>query len=140
MPISLSLYVYIAHSHTQVLHHHRCCLFFRTDDLVPQHLVSERTAVEATSYEEASVSPASATWHLAMESEMHSIRANKTWDLVELPKNRRALPCKWVYRLKETSDSTNSKYKEGLVAKGFRQEYGVDFNEIFLLVVKMTTL
>ena len=71
---------------------------------------------------------------------MHSIRANKTWDLVELPKNRRVFPCKWVYRLKETSDSTNPKYKARLVAKGFRQEYGVNFNEIFSPVMKMTTL
>ena len=71
---------------------------------------------------------------------MHSIRANKTWDLVDLPKNRHALPCKWVYRLKETSKSTTLKYKARLVAKGFRQEYGVDFDEIFSPVVKMTTL
>ena len=46
----------------------------------------------------------------------------------------------WVYRLKETSDSTNLKYKARLVAKGFRQEYGVDFDEIFSSVVKMTTI
>ena len=59
-------------------------------------------AGELMSYEEASAYTDSATWHLAMESEMHSIYANKTWDLVELPKNRRGLPCKWVYRLKET--------------------------------------
>ena len=71
---------------------------------------------------------------------MHSIRANKTWDLVDLPNNRRALPCKWVYRLKETSESTTPKYKARLVAKGFLQEYGVDFDEIFSPVVKMTTL
>ena len=71
---------------------------------------------------------------------MYSIRANKTWDLVKLPKNRRALPCKWVYQLKETSDSTNPKYKATLVAKGFRQDYGVDFDEIFSPVVKMKTL
>ena len=71
---------------------------------------------------------------------MHSIRANNTWDLVELPKSRRALPCKWVYRLKEPSDSTNPKYKARLVAKGFRREYGIDFDEIFSPVVKMTTL
>ena len=75
-----------------------------------------------------------------MESEIHSIRANKTWDLVELPENRRALPCKWVYRRKETSDSTNLKYKAKLVAKGFRQEYGIDFNKKISPVVKMTTL
>ena len=71
---------------------------------------------------------------------MHSIPANKAWNLVELPKNRHALPCKWVYRLKETSGSTNPKYKARLVAKGFRQEYSVDFDEIFSPVVKMTTL
>ena len=87
------------------------------------------------SYEEASTSADSATWHLAMESEMNSIRANKTWDLVDLPKNRRALPCKWVYRFKETSGSTTPKFKVRLVAKGFRQEYGVDLNKIFSRVV-----
>ena len=92
-------------------------------------------AGEPTSYEEASAAADSATWHLEMESEMHSIHANKTWDLVY----RRALPCKWVYRLKETSDSTTPKYKASLVAKGFRQEY-VNFDEIFSPVVKMTTL
>ena len=41
-------------------------------------------AGEPTSYEEASTSADSATWHLAMESEMHSIRANKTWEMVPL--------------------------------------------------------
>ena len=75
-----------------------------------------------------------------MESEMNSIRGNKTWDLVELRKSQCALPCKWVYRLKETFDLKNPKYKARLVAKGFRQEYVVDFDEIFSLVVKMTTL
>ena len=60
--------------------------------------------------------------------------------MVELSKNQCALPCKWVYRLKETSDSTTLKYKARLVAKGFRQQYVVDFDEIFSPVVKMTTL
>jgi ATP-binding cassette subfamily B (MDR/TAP) protein 1 len=71
---------------------------------------------------------------------MNSIRANGTWDLVELPRNRKALPCKWVYRLKQVSDSSDPKYKARIVAKGFRQEHGVDFDEIFCPVVKMSTL
>ena len=75
-----------------------------------------------------------------MESEMNSIHANGRWDLVELPKNRKALPCRWVYRLKQTTDSPRPKYKARIVAKGFRQEYGVDFDEVFSPVVKMTTL
>jgi hypothetical protein len=66
-----------------------------------------------------------------MESEMNSIRTNETWDLVELPENRKALPCKWVFRLKQVSDSSDPKYKARIVAKGFRQEHGVDFDEIF---------
>ena len=59
---------------------------------------------EPKSYKEASASADSATLHLAMELETNSIRANKTSDLIELLKNRHFLPCKWVYRLKETSD------------------------------------
>ena len=74
------------------------------------------------SYEEASAAADSATWHLAMESEMHSICTNKTWDLVDLPKNRRALPCKWVYRLKETSKSTTPKYKTAFLHDDLKEE------------------
>ena len=75
-----------------------------------------------------------------MELEMNPNRQNQSWDLVELPKNRHVLLCKWVYRLKETLDSASPKYKAKLVGKGFRQEYGVDFDEVISLVVKMMTL
>jgi hypothetical protein len=57
-------------------------------------------AGEPTTYREAVQGTDAASWRLAMESEMNSIRANGTWDLVELPRNRKALPCKWVFRLK----------------------------------------
>jgi hypothetical protein len=61
--------------------------------------------------------------------------------LVELLRNRKALPCKWVYRLKQLSDHSSSpKYKARIVANGFRQEYGVHFDEVFSPIVKMTTL
>jgi hypothetical protein len=66
---------------------------------------------------------------------MNSIRANRTWDLVELPQNRKALPCKWVFRLKKVSDSSSPKYKVLIVVKGFRQEHSVDFDEVFSPVV-----
>ena len=38
------------------------------------------------------------------------------------------------------SDSTTSKYKDRLVAKSFHHQYGIDFDEIFSIVVKITTL
>ena len=50
------------------------------------------------------------------------------------------LPCRWVYYLKQTIDSPSPKYKSRIVTKGFRQKYGVDFDEVFLSVVKMTVL
>jgi hypothetical protein len=75
-----------------------------------------------------------ASWRLAMESKMDSIRVNGTWDLVKLPRNRKSLPCKWVYRLKQVPDSSGPKYKARIVAKGFRQEYSVDFDEVFLIL------
>ena len=74
-----------------------------------------------------------------MESEMDSLRKNDTWDLVSLPREKHALLCKWVYKLKVTGDAV-SKYKARSVAKGFKQENGVDFDEIFSPVMKMTTL
>jgi hypothetical protein len=68
-------------------------------------------ASEPTTYREAIKGTDAAIWRLAMESEMNSIRANGTWDLVELLRNQKALPCKWVFRLKQVSDSSDPKYK-----------------------------
>jgi hypothetical protein len=73
-------------------------------------------AGEPTTYREAIQATDAASWRLPMESEMNSIRANGTWDLVELPRNRKALPCKWVYRVKKVSDSSDPKYKARIVA------------------------
>ena len=76
-----------------------------------------------------------------MKNELSSIEKNKTWDLVQLPSlNKKVLPCKWVYKYKYVTGDTTPKFKARLVAKGFKHEYGIDFEEIFLPVVKMTTL
>ena len=64
---------------------------------------------------------------------------NKTWDLFSLPHAKKALPCKWVYKMKVTGDHM-PKFKARLFAKGSKQEKGVYFDEIFSLIVKMTTL
>ena len=65
---------------------------------------------------------------------------NMTWDLVALPKGKKALPCKWVYKLNSIPGHPKPAYKARLVVKGFKQEHGVDFDEVFSPVVKMTTL
>ena len=74
-----------------------------------------------------------------MKEEMDSLLKNKIWDLVPLPEGKRALPKKWVYRLKE-EDGGKKRYKARLVVKGFAQKKGIDFDEIFFPVVKMTSI
>ena len=71
---------------------------------------------------------------------MDSLLENKTWELVKLPKGRRALQNKWVYIIKHEGEGENKRYKARLVVKGFAQKEGIDFNEIFSPVVKMSSI
>ena len=55
-----------------------------------------------------------------MEEEMQSLHKNLTWELVELPKGKRAIGCKLVYKKKESiSEKEGAKFKARLVAKGY---------------------
>ncbi len=94
---------------------------------------------EPESYKEALQVEASDKWKLAMDDEMDSLSSNRTWDLVPLPKGKRALHNKWVYRLKLEPDGSE-RFKARLVVKGFQQKEGIDFDEIFSPVVKMSTI
>ena len=81
------------------------------------------------------------SWLVAMEEEMQSLHKNKTWEVVPLPVGKTAIGCKWVYKRKEDhTKSCGIRYKSRLVAKGFAQKEGVDYNEIFSPVVKHTSI
>ena len=95
---------------------------------------------EPSCYQEAMLRDDKLKWERAMQSELDSLHKNATWDLVQLSDGKKALPCKWVYKLKVTDSESKPKYKARLVAKGFKQQKGIDFEEIFSLVVKLTTL
>ena len=45
----------------------------------------------------------------AMNEEMAALDANKTWDLVPLPKDKKAIGCKWVYKIKHNADGSVSR-------------------------------
>ena len=89
---------------------------------------------EPTNYEEAMMSPDSVKWLEAMKSEMGSMYENKVWTLIDLPNDQRAIEIKWIFKRKTDADSSVTIYKARIVAKGFRQVQGVDYDESFSLV------
>ena len=75
-----------------------------------------------------------------MQEEVKSLLENHTYDLVKLPQGKKALRNKWVYRLKTENNSSQLRYKARLVVKGFNKKKGIDFEEIFSPVVKMSSI
>ena len=61
-------------------------------------------------------------------------------ELVKLPKGRKTLQNKWVYKIKDEGEGKKGRYTTRLVVKGFAQKEGIDFNEIFSPVVKMSSI
>lgn len=73
---------------------------------------------EPSCFQEACQDEHSKEWQKAMEDEMDSLQENRTWELVKLPKKRKALRNKWVYKIKHEGDE-KKRYKARLVVKGF---------------------
>ena len=97
-------------------------------------------ADEPTSYKEATSSSDKSKWKKAMESEMKSLKENNVWDLVELPPGRKPVGSKWVYKVKTGADGKVERYKARLVAQGYTQKYGTDYDETFCPVVRQESL
>ena len=76
----------------------------------------------------------------AMDEEYLSLMVNDTWDLVPLPKGRKIVRCKWIYRTKYASYGSVGRLMERLVAKHFSQVEGIDYNETFSPVAKMNSI
>ena len=97
-------------------------------------------AGEPESYQEAVESEQKEKWLVAMQEEMDALQKNHTYDLVLLSNGMKALKNKWVFRLKTQEYCSQPKYKARLVVKGFGQKKGIDFEEIFSPVVKMSSI
>ncbi|KAL2225521.1 UNVERIFIED_CONTAM: Retrovirus-related Pol polyprotein from transposon RE1 [Sesamum indicum] len=92
---------------------------------------------EPRSFAEAVQSP---EWRAAMDTEIRALETNHTWKLTPLPAGKRAIGCKWVFKVKLRTDGSVERYKARLVAKGYNQIEGIDYTESFSPVAKTVTV
>ena len=106
-------------------------------DSFASFLSSVHCLSEPLSYKEAVLDP---LWQQAMVEELSALHQTDTWSLVPLPAGKRAIGSRWVYKIKTRSDGSIERYKARLVAQGFSQQYGMDYDETFAPVAKLTTI
>jgi Reverse transcriptase (RNA-dependent DNA polymerase) len=79
-------------------------------------------------------------WAIAVVDEWLSIQANNTWELVDKKPWMKVIPCKWVFVVKVDEKNIPTRFKARLVAGGHRQVEGIDYDETYAPVSRMTTL
>ena len=72
--------------------------------------------------------------------EVNALEKNETWLVTKPPTGKKVVNCKWNFTMKYNSDGNVNRFKARLVARGFTQSYGIDYQEMFALVVKLNTI
>ena len=81
-------------------------------------------------------SPNKEKWEDTMKDELKSLQKNDVWELVKLPNGRKTVGSKWVFKEKIGADESIECYKARLVAQGYSQQRGLDYDETFIPVVR----
>ncbi|GJY30030.1 putative ribonuclease H-like domain-containing protein [Tanacetum coccineum] len=80
------------------------------------------------------------SWIEAMQEELFQFKLQKVWTLVDLPKGKRAIGTKWVYRNKKDERGIVVRNKARLVAQGYTHEEGIDYNEVFAPIARIEAI
>lgn len=105
------------------------------------HAESEAAADIPKSMSEAMSGPNARQWKEAATSEYNSLMSKKTWELMpSLPSGKNLVGSKWVFSLKRDAQGKVQRYKARMVARGFSQKEGIDYDEVFAPVVRFNTV
>ncbi|GKD07810.1 retrovirus-related pol polyprotein from transposon TNT 1-94 [Tanacetum coccineum] len=77
------------------------------------------------------------SWIVAMQEELNQFIANDVWELVPQPKNMTIIGTKWVFRNKLDENGVVSRNKARLVAQGYNQQKGIDYDETYAPVARL---
>ncbi|KAL0454379.1 UNVERIFIED_CONTAM: Retrovirus-related Pol polyprotein from transposon TNT 1-94 [Sesamum latifolium] len=102
--------------------HNLFCLFMNDEPLSFEEAIKEKK------------------WTQAMEEEIDSIEKNYTWELATLPSGHKTIGVKCVYKIKRNTKGEVERYKARLVAKEYKQKYGVAYEEVFAPVARLETI
>ncbi|KAF5472656.1 hypothetical protein F2P56_009355 [Juglans regia] len=114
-------------------------VFFSSRHPIPACFLAdlENQPKEPRTYKHALTDP---KWQQAMQDEIHALHSNNTWTLVPRTPDMNLVSSKWVFKIKTRSDGSIERYKARLVAHGFSQLPGLDYDETFSPVVKHGTI
>lgn len=110
-------------------------------DLRQVRLLTAKTVTKPTSYDEAMSQPEySKYWKEAMADELRSFHENNVYESVKRTPGMRSISSKWVYDIKRLTGGVIDRFKARLVARGFSQREGIDYDDIFSPVVTTTAI
>ena len=102
--------------------------------------IAEAEGLDLSTVHEAKAREDWPKWEGAINAELQSLKEARTWDIVECPDGVNVVGCKWVFKIKKNAAGEIEKYKARLMAKGYSQIQGVDYDETYAPVARLASL